>query len=142
MKPTKEIIELAKQLYEKGYRQKFKNGNWEIWIKFDGNTGESKEKVVLNHPDIKRNGGVYEVDMECAYSRTDIPIPSLDDGLKWLKEHAVQGEPSVSAYDDDKWECCYHYDFDEAEPRVIKADTPHETVLKAMIKVLELRREG
>ena len=107
MKPTKEIIELAKKLHELGYRQVIKNGDWMI-----GSLGYlclwSGDAPPINS--VSHN--------EC------LPIPSLEDGLEWLKEN-------------DQYYVLLDSVSLKTRSTYVVAKTPHEAVLKSMIKVLE-----
>ncbi|HEC64510.1 MAG TPA: hypothetical protein ENI23_04380 [bacterium] len=110
MKPTKEIIELSKKISELRFRQKRKQGDWYI---------------VPEDISITRKEEVYLCADKIPTQRDDlIPIPSLDDGLEWLKENDL-----------------YYVFVDTVVlstcSTCIEADTPHEAVLKAMIKVME-----
>lgn len=128
-KPTKEIIKLAKKLYELGYRKDMNLGD-SIIDKRNGRV----EMVFSTYND---DTEVLGTELDVIYKKHLIPIPSIDDGLAWLKERHdiwfcgdedgwllrayVEVENNTFAYWDDKG----------------KADTPHIAVLKAMIKVLE-----
>lgn len=83
MKPTKEAIELAKRLYELGYRQEIEVGEWVysphrkvnplLIVSIDGKWLQINRMGSLRH-------------YQC------IPIPSLETTLDWLRE---RGSPLV-----------------------------------------------
>ena len=70
MKPTKEIIKLSKKLKELGYKQTTVRGDWLIIHYKNGN-----ERIDL-HLD----------KYPSTPSSISTPIPSLEDGLEWLKK--------------------------------------------------------
>lgn len=112
MKPTKEIIGLAKKLYELGYRQEIEYGDWFV------NPGDACYLNDHHHTVV---------------SSIPIVVPSLEDGLKWLKEHCTTFDITGDSYGAtwvslwNKTKCIVD----------VNANPPHEAVLKAMVKVLE-----
>ena len=117
MKPTKEIIKLAKKLKELGYRQVIKNGDWMI-----GSLGF----LCL------WNGDCPPINPVDHYE--PMPIPSLEDGLLWLKEKQDPKPIGINNLGLGKWTCTHDWDTLDSHA---EADSPHEAVLKAMIKVME-----
>lgn len=119
-KPTTKIIELAKKLKQLGYRQEIKRSNWAV-IK-----GELFVNP-LTQPYPKRQG--------------DIPIPSLEDGLLWLKKR--KGHLSLHCSTSEKWVIESSAERESKDNNIwivglcVFADTPHEAVLKAMIEIKE-----
>ena len=81
MKPTKEIIELSKKLNVLGHKQEIQLGDYvyaPVWNDFtvvvgtDGKFGKEDVFKLLKGASLVRP--------------SLIPIPSLEDGLEWLKE--------------------------------------------------------
>lgn len=110
MKPTKEIIELSKKLHELGRRQEIKHGDWFV------NPGDVCYLNDHHHTVV---------------SSIPIVVPSLEDGLLWLKitfDHMIELYSDAHGF----WICDYL-----REKGYTKEETPHEAVLKAMVQVLE-----
>ncbi len=130
-KPTKEIIELSKKLYELGYKKKLEKGDW-FHTQYSTEHG-----VILNDGKIML--------MEDRDDRPDISIPSLEDGLEWLKEQCIKNEGDGGCFVhvgwssfDEEWYTQVQYDMNEPDSILdYLCNTPHEAVLMAMVKVLE-----
>ena len=125
MKPTERIIELAKELNDLGYRQDVQQGSWvyvSIWENFmlvvQVWKNQDETNIRLTNQQVFHNDKEY------------IPIPSLEDGLLWLKSRVNVGQPQLTR-DIAHWVCEYW------NGAYCTADTPHEAVLMAMVKVLE-----
>ena len=136
MKPTKEIIKLSEKLHKLGHRQeKIDLGDWyynpdhpyrKLYIYDSYLTSVKQRKEFLMHlPFI-------------------IPIPSLENGLLWLrKRFPGEGGVCIKDYEEGahsvfhyyRWACSYRKAF--GKEYCVPAITPHEAVLKAMVKVLE-----
>ncbi len=98
-KPTKEIIKLAKKLSELRFRQKRKQGDWYI---------------VPEDISITRKEEVYLCADKIPTQRDDlIPIPSISDGVDFLRERRERFFPNLFT------------------------EKPWEEMLMAMVKVLE-----
>ena len=132
MKPTKEIIELSKKLHELGYRQDVYKSDSVVYL--DNDWFISKEIEIMTGYD-------FEIS-QVKGSRTEsvqldwvIPIPSLEDGLEWLKEQV--DETITVSFNKYGSSLIFGnmYDFTQA-------NTPRETVLKAMAEVLEKKKES
>ena len=133
MKPTKEIIELARKLHELGYRQEIER--WDkvfVPCKNDFHT-------VIEIVDVSVESGIkspwFKLSDGTDRRRVNIiPIPSLSQALDWLREHRGKYcTPDLMSDEKDGWVC--HYGDSQGDFTI--ADTPHEAVLRAMIKVLE-----
>ncbi len=131
MKPTKEIIELSKKLHELGYRQDVWDGDWYVVKDRDYISGWSNPKCW------HRTERIDEALMD---DSSHIPIPSLEDALEWLSRRLKEAHFDMPRLhpdnDGDKWLCW----IDGYEHFI--ADTPHEAVLMAMIKVMEAENEN
>lgn len=117
MKPTKVIIELSRRLSELGHKQDVK---WGDWFVLQGSLTLCAYATKGFH--------------EWAEAKEDVehfPIPSLEDGLMWLK---ITFDHKIELYSDAHgfWICDYLY-----EEGWTKKETPHEAVLKAICQVLE-----
>jgi len=125
MKPTERIIELSKKMNELGYEKEI---NWGGWYAKHGARGHSKDFKWYTYlcdsfsNDVDSFG---DKDTDGA-----IPIPSLADGLEWLRKTV---DSLTIAQDIMVVEIEVNTD---NKIRVL-GSTPHEAVLKAMIKVLE-----
>lgn len=113
MEPTKEIIELSRKIHDLGHIGSVKWGDW--FFLQDG--------IVLCAYATK---GFHEW-AEAAEDVEHFPIISLEDGLEWLNENdqfyilsGLKDGAVIRTYSSS-----------------VTADTPHEAVLKAMVKVLE-----
>lgn len=117
MKPTKEIIELAEKLKQLGYKQEIEIGGWCLNIEYE---------IVCNWDIIAEDKGFDKDEY--------LPIPSIEDGLKWIEENysKTRGRVFSLVYIDTSAG-------NEWRVNLIGGgfNTPHEAVLKAMIKVLE-----
>ena len=130
--PNEKIIKLSKRLNELGYRQEIIKGNWHI----DTDAHES-DNVFLwfidNYPEEQQERDEKK--------KKVIPIPSLDDGLMWLKER--KGFLSLHCGASERWVIESSAERESKDNNIwivglgVFADTPHEAVLMAMIKVLE-----
>lgn len=113
-RPTKEIIELSKKLHEFGHRQLLNEDGWYV---------DSGDIPMLNY------GNSLPKDF---YRTNEIRVPSLRQGLAWLKERFKYRIEVWGHVRNEFWICRWGNTDDW-----IKGDTPHEAVLKAMVKVLE-----
>jgi len=82
-KPTQGMVNIAEQLYEYGYRQEFKRGDWAV-CKDDGKIFlivdlAGRGKVSWYYSEAAASGLIHEDEL--------IPVPSLDDALDWLNEN-------------------------------------------------------
>ena len=124
MKPTERIIELSKKMNELGYEKEINWGDWVIT--------EHGVCIFCNRFEVLERKGI-EVSMENGWTKDAnefIPIPSLADGLEWLRKTV---DSLTIAQDIMVVEIEVNTD---NKIRVL-GSTPHEAVLKAMIKVLE-----
>lgn len=127
MKPIDRIIELAKRLDELDLIHEIQYGDWYLLA----------GKPIL-----------------CAYSNdgfrkwaeasevTDIiPIPSLDSGLEWLRG---QGFSVYLKSYNNGWTCelLRYYEMNLMMKQEDDAENKWEVVLMAMVKVLEIKKEG
>ena len=124
MKPTKEIIELAKRLYKLGYRQELSYGA----LVYDG-----FRKIPLVYDAsylFKKQIEIHPLDF--------IVIPDLRIGLLFLAvSHTVclkeifidKRRSGKTAY--------MQWSIKVGNNRTLKADDPHEVVLKGIVQVLE-----
>ena len=93
MKPTKEVIELSKKLYELGYMHNF-NPDEYIWLL------HVESDIVTQGHRVER-------------SYNEIPIPSISDGVDFLREKGERFFPNLFT------------------------EKPWEEMLMAMIRVME-----
>jgi len=133
-KPTKEIIELSRELKGLGYRQEIEMGDWYLYTTKEPFSDGIDECVYLS----TYKGILDEEDNENAVFETEtIPIPSLDQGMEWLS----------SEFDDtelwqNKRNGYWYFRWDRGNThnkRFTKAKTRHEAVLQAITKVLEAK---
>ena len=126
MKPTPEIIELARKLYDAGHRQEIQEGDW---VKCDVYKGihlvcsAYREWVVLNEL-----GHVFEKDC--------IPIPDLSTCLRWLKGKTDFRVELWGHQRRETWICRWEGGLGGAT-KWKEAPTPEEACMKAMLKILE-----
>ncbi len=126
MKPTKEIIRLAKKLKDFGYKQEIKEDGWFI----SQGVFYSVSTIYYNDRGEPVRVGVWDGDHKMLWFGINgiIPIPSLEDGTLWLTK---QTEDTVVV------------SFNKYGSSLIfglllsQAETPHEAVLKAMVRVME-----
>lgn len=126
-KPTKEIIELSKKIYGLGYRQKIERGCWYI--------GRNEYAILWN------KDNPITVDDQ-AYCLGRIPIPSLEDGLLWLKKsgwrifiYRYELKELIIGISNDETDKYFEWKYykDEIEE--------YEAVLMVVIKVLEMKNK-
>jgi len=129
-KPTKEIIELSRELKGLGYRQEIEMGDWYLYTTKEPFSDGIDECVYLS----TYEGILDEEDNENAVFETEtIPIPSLDDSFSFLKEHGfiefniVDLMGSFSVYSDDNSSVLQG-----------KGKTLHEAALDFMITIMEI----
>lgn len=124
MKPTQEIVELARKLKELGYDKKHDYGDFV-------STEHGVCVVSEAYKILERDG--LEVTLPGGWTKDAvevIPIPSLEQALDWLsgKFEALEVWVNTKNY---RWYCRWkneHFTWGK---------TPHEACLKAMIKVLQ-----
>jgi len=128
MKQIEKVIKLVRELHRLGYKQETKKGDWLI-AKYDW-------QVIL-----------WETMSHAEYDTKDfIPIPSLEDGLKWLRENSSDvsiianplglEDKNTEIHVIAKWGCLHG---ESIITDWVYADTPHEAVLMAMVKILEVK---
>ena len=126
MKPTERIIELSRKLKNLGYKQDVYVGNW-YWDKL------TNDCHLFTYD--KTHGEFYGKEN----TKDDIPIPSLEDGLEWLRRQEYYSRLNRTEHG---CSILYARFFIGIEGAVnLRADTPHEAVLMAMVKVLEGKQE-
>jgi len=117
MKPTPEIIELAKQIWKKGWRQDIREGDWYM---VKGHWRPALSTAEMGGATVAQQGEGL------------VPIPDLSQCLRWLTENGDPDEIDLAPYGN-IWRI--HYDcftYTHAE-----APTPEEACMKAMLKILE-----
>ena len=130
MKPTPEIIELARKLYAAGYRKEIEQGDWFFNAAFN-----------------EDHLWIYSTPRQEVYVKDNdnIPIPTLTDCLDWLRERV--GYFSLQPYFRERepgfepivgWKIYIQHN-----PLSWKTygDTPLEAAMLAMIKILEASDE-
>ena len=128
MKPTPEIIELAKQIWKKGWRQDIREGDWYM---VKGHWRPALSTAEMGGATVKQQGGGL------------IPIPDLSTCLRWLDNQGYllrlyQGTKKEELGNWIIW--LKHRDSDpfKAESHIpAYAPTPEEACMLAMLKILE-----
>ncbi len=123
MKPTKEIIELAKKLNDLGYKKEIKYGDW---YTFDN--GKVQIHIYNELPS--------ELFGE-ERSKDFIPIPSISDGLAWLTKNTTRFDIEFESGFCPTITIIPLPQTNESLEKIDDIKNPHEVVLKAMVKVLE-----
>jgi len=127
MKPTPEMVELARKLHDAGYRQEIQEGDWCL-------TGKASVAPLLWQWKDKTLPKL-------------IPIPSLSQCLRWLDNQGYllrlyQGTEKGELGNWIIW--LKHRDSNpfKAESHIpAYADTPEETCMLSMLKILEGKNE-
>ena len=133
-KPTERIIELSRELDKLGYEKELDYGDWAV--------SEDKVGFVVKFytSHLAFKSIEIQVDENSAHEGTPedfIPIPSLEDGLEWLSKQEATNRPGVTKCFGSGWICEYDKLKRYTSGGQAIADTPHEAVLMAMVKVLE-----
>ena len=133
--PTERIIELAKELHELGYRKNLNQGDWYLYTTKEAFSEGSEESLFLS----SATGTTTIKDLEDEdkvgiFETLTIPIPSLSDGLEWLREYALYYDLRGSRYIISSLKFAY---LDSQKEEKIDGWDDQELVLMAMVKVLE-----
>jgi len=120
MKPTPEMVELARKLHDADYRQEIQEGDWCL-------TGKASVTPLLWQWKDKTLPKL-------------IPIPSLSSCLVFIhdkvKSFAIVSPYETGGFKQKGWVCEWG-----GEPEYTEADTPEESVMMAMLKILEGKNE-
>ena len=132
MKPTPEMVELARKLYDAGYRQEIRYGDWYLLCRILCGHIQDEEIFLCTEKKLHITKQEKQV-----WKSQAIPVLSLSTCLRWLEEKTGETPVDMPTLRCDKisvgnvWICW----IDKGEYYV--GDTPEEAVMTAMIKTLE-----
>ena len=120
---TPEIIELAKQIWKKGWRQDICEGDWYLF----SSTKKAMRDVLCLH------SGNKPINLSAIDKYTTIiPIPDLSTCLAWIEERGIRFYAFAMRDKKPMFICDV-----PGDSLWIKAETREEAAMLAMLKILE-----